>query len=99
MRRRSRYDSLQPLDQPTWLVVRNVHSQAMDSRQVAAGANLRAVLTCARNERIAQGWGCQEIGRSCPVIFIERNGVRLQIGIERHDPEGPPAPGHSDACV
>jgi hypothetical protein len=98
MRRRSFPDPLQPLTVPTWLVTRNAHRQALDSRELAAGADLRAILVQARDERLAAGWACTDIGPAVGFFFAERAGERLQVSIERYDPSGPGAPGHSDSA-
>jgi hypothetical protein len=95
MPRRTRYDPLQRLQQPTWLVVRNKHRQPLEWRQLAPGADLRAMLLAARTERIAAGWVCTEVGRHESVFMAERDGERLETGIERYDPAGPEHPGHS----
>jgi hypothetical protein len=95
MPRRNRYDPLQPIPEPTWLVIRNKYRQPLEWRQLAAGAELRSILQAARCERIAAGWVCEEIGRSCGFFFTERAGNRLQVGIERYDPAGPGHQSHS----
>jgi hypothetical protein len=58
MVRRNRPDALQPLRQPTWLVVRNKHRQPLESRQLVPCVDLRAVLQAALIERTAAGWNC-----------------------------------------
>jgi hypothetical protein len=45
---------------------------------------------------IAAGWACDDIGPRCTFYFCERTGERLQVGIERYDPDGPGPPGHCD---
>jgi hypothetical protein len=96
MSRRTRYDPLQPLPCPTWLVTRDKHRCPLESREITAGADLRAVLHSARADRIAAGWVCDDIGRSCGFFFAEREGERLQISIERYDSAGPGPPSHCD---
>jgi hypothetical protein len=95
MRRRQRYDPLQPIAQTCWLVVRDRHRHAVEVRAIPAGTDLHATLNGARDERIAVGWSCTEIGRSQGFIFCERAGERLQIVIERFHPDDP-VPAHSD---
>jgi hypothetical protein len=48
-------DPLLPLPQPTWLVVRNVHRQALEWRRLAPGLDLRAILNYEREQRTAAG--------------------------------------------
>jgi hypothetical protein len=96
MVRRNRYDPLQPLQQPTWLVVRNSYRQPQEWREIAAGIDLRSTLEKSRVERIAAGWTCEDIGRVCSFFFAERQGERIQVTVERYDPGGPGPPGHCE---
>jgi hypothetical protein len=96
MARRSRPDPLKPLQQPTWLVVRNTYRQALKSLEIAPGVDLRAILTGVRAQYLAEGWNCDDIG-TCSFFFAERQGERLQVTIARYDPAGPGPPGQSDA--
>jgi hypothetical protein len=95
VRRRRPTDPLLPLPQPTWLVVRNVHRQALESRQLRPSADLRAILGSERDQRAAAGWACEDIGRVCSFFFAVCDGQRVQVGIERYDPDGPGHPAHS----
>jgi hypothetical protein len=95
MARRNRPDPLPPLQVPTWLVTRNKHRQPLEWRRLAAGADLRAILEVSRAERIAAGWACDDIGPHCGFFFCERDGERVQVGIERYDPGGPGHQSHS----
>jgi hypothetical protein len=79
-----------PHPQPTWLVVRNVHRQALESRQLGAG-----VVLVERGQRTAAGWPCEDIGYVCSLFFATRDGTRIQVGMERYDPDGPGHPSHS----
>ncbi|HTV79354.1 MAG TPA: hypothetical protein VMF03_13930 [Steroidobacteraceae bacterium] len=89
-------DPLLPVPQATWLVVHDMLRRPLEWRQLAPGADLRAILTHEREERLAAGWDCDEIGRVCSFFFAVRKGVRIQVGIGRYDPAGPGPPGHSD---
>jgi hypothetical protein len=89
MRRRQRYDPLQPIAQVCWLVVRDRHRRVVEVREIPAAADLRVVLNCARDERIAADWICAQIGRSQGFCFCERAGERFQIAIERFHPDDP----------
>ena len=92
MRKRSRPEPLKPRPQPTWRVVRNRLSQVVESTPLEPLADLRAVLTAAREARIAEGWECEEIGSCVAFFFCTRGGVREMVTIERCPP---PAIGKS----
>ena len=66
------------------------------SSGLAAGADLRAVLQSALREHAAADWVCTDIGRAVGFFFAERNGERVQVTVERYDPNGPGAPSHCD---
>ena len=93
VRRNRSVDPLLPLPQPTWLVVRDQHSLALEWRRLHPGADRRAILGYERDQRVAAGWTCDDIGRACTFFFAERGGVRLFVGVERYDPAGPGPPG------
>jgi len=87
-RRRSEPDPLAPVNEPTWLVVR----QFRDPSEVTAlepMADLRKVLTAAREARMADGWSAEEIGRRCAFFYCSRGGQRVWVGIEKRDPMSP----------
>ena len=96
VRRRRPVDPLLPLPAPTWLVVRNVHRQPLEWREIAPGVDLRAYLELARSDHTVAGWTCEDIGRVCSFFFATRDGSRIQVTVERFDPSGPGPPGHSD---
>ena len=95
VRRRRPIDPLLPLAQPTWLVVRNVHRQALESRLLAAGADPRAILNYERDQRTAGGWVCEDIAWMCSFFFAVRDKHRTQVTVERYDPDGPGHPARS----
>jgi hypothetical protein len=67
-------------------------SQVVSSTALAPGADLKAVLTAAREARIAQQWDCEEIGPCVAFFFCRRGGVREMVAIEMRCP---PAVGES----
>ena len=96
MPRRTLYDPLQPLTVRTWLVVRDARRLPVAAREIAPSTDLRSALKAARAERIAAGWICTDIGRADSVFFAERDGLRLEVGIERYNPSGLGPPSHSE---
>jgi hypothetical protein len=86
MRKRNRPEPLKPRGEATWLVVRDRLSQVVTSTPLEPYADLRAVLTAAREARIAQGWECEDIGSCVAFFFCRRGGVREMVSIEMRPP-------------
>src|SRR5256885_374228 len=94
MARRRCYDPLAPIPETAWLVVIDRFGKILDSRELPAGTDLRAVLTRAHSERLSAGWSCDPISPHCTCCFCTREGTRLMLGIHRVRP-GEPLPSHS----
>ena len=94
-RKRSAPDPLAPITAPTWLAVRNRLGFVIESIELTPGADLRAVLTAARDTRTATGWAAEPIGPSCGFFFASRDGERILVGIERQIPRSPLGNGTS----
>ncbi|MDB6013138.1 MAG: hypothetical protein JWL65_5388 [Gammaproteobacteria bacterium] len=88
-RRRQNVDPLLPILHPCWLVTRDKLSNVIEFTEVAAGTDLRAILTAERARYVADGWTADEIGRCCSFFFASREGVRVEVGINRQDPRVP----------
>ena len=61
-RKRSSPDPLASVGASTWLVVRGTVNAMIESTELAPETDLRAVLTAARDARIAAGWLADDIG-------------------------------------
>jgi hypothetical protein len=61
----------------------------LESQELPPGANLRGILAAAREDRIAAGWDCGEVGFACSGFNCTRDGVRLYVGIRTADPSLP----------
>ena len=85
-RKRASPDPLAPVNAVTWLVVRDALSQVLEFTELAPLADLRAVLSAARDARITDGWAAEEIGPRCAFFFASRDGERILVGIERREP-------------
>jgi len=88
-RRRRSASALAPVNAPTWLVVRSATGFVVECTELALGADLRSVLTAARQARVSDGWAAQEIGAWCSFFFAARGDARLMIAIERQPPRDP----------
>jgi hypothetical protein len=93
-RRRSVPDPLKPLAQRTWLITSDMLRNRLDIRELPPHADLLKILSEARELKITEGWSCDEIGRCCSFFFAIRGGVRIEVGIQQHDP-AVPLTGHS----
>lgn len=89
VRRRTNYDPLLPIPAVTWLVALDMLRGVREFRELAAGTDLRAVVTAERAKRIADGWVADEIGSCSSTFFCSRDGERLEVGIIRRDPRKP----------
>lgn len=87
--RRSSYDPLKPVSEPTWLVVRDKCTQVLAVQLLERRADLRAILNATREARMAAGWRAEPIGRASSSFFCSKDGMRVMIGIERRDPSNP----------
>lgn len=81
--RRSAPDPLAPIDDPTWLVVRDMCGQLLERTDLAPRTDQRAILAAAREARIAHGWLADEVGPRCSQFFATRGGERVVVGVER----------------
>lgn len=87
--RRSVPDPLAPIPHPTWLVVADMLRNSLEVTEIQPHADLRAILTAARDEKIRDGWKCDVIGRCCSFFFATKGGERIEVGIQRADPAKP----------
>jgi hypothetical protein len=88
-RGRSRLDPLQPLNCVAWLVVRDQVGRILECTELAPLADLRAVLTAARDARGRAGWDAQPLGPVDGSFFASRDGVRVLVAIEQQRPRSP----------
>jgi len=86
MRRRKRPEPLLPRPEAAWLVVRDQLSQIVEYTPLEPHRDLRAVLTAARETRIADGWQCEDIGTSVGFFFCRRGTLRYLVAIEARKP-------------
>jgi hypothetical protein len=84
-----------PVNERTWLVVRDEWRDVLEARALEPMANLRSELEAARQARIADGWDADQIGRRTAFFFAQKKGKRVRTTIEHWDPALPPSLGHS----
>ncbi len=82
-RHRSAPNPLAPRNAPTWLVVRDRIGGVIESTELAAGEDLRARLSAARDAKLAAGWMAEDIGPRCAFFFASYGEERVLVAIER----------------
>lgn len=75
-------------------MTRDQFRAVLEVTELAPGTDLRRILIAAREARIGFGWACEEIGGSCGFFFADKDGTRVIVSIERHDPSKPSAWHH-----
>jgi len=86
MSRRGATDSLNPVNEPRWLVIRDRYSRAIECRALEPKTNLRGVMEAERARRAAEGWSVDTIPKNCSFCFCDRDNERLCIAIECYEP-------------
>ena len=86
IRRRAICDALEAGSEPRRLVVRNMHRGLIESRPIAADADLKRVFVAAMLEFIDGGWRLEEFSSRCGEFHCTRGAERIAIGIETVEP-------------
>src|ERR1700761_3528387 len=79
-------DSLQPVDEPRWLVLRDRCNRALEYRELWPRSDLRAAMNIERERMCASGWQLEPIPRNCSFCFATRGHERVSIVIECFEP-------------
>jgi hypothetical protein len=91
MRKRSRFDALQPVEKRTWLTVTTMAGELLRSQPLDPLTNLRLVLDNELERMQAEGWFTAEPHSSaCAAFFAERDGVRVGVTVVSLEPGTPP---------
>jgi hypothetical protein len=85
-RRRGAVDSLNSVDAPRWLVLRDRCSRVIEYRALAPRTDLRAALRAQGAALAADGWQIGDTPRNCAFFFCERGNDRWYISIEHFEP-------------
>jgi hypothetical protein len=85
-RRRGATDSLNPVNEPRWLVVRDACRRVIEFRALAPGADLRAALNACTAALAADGWQVGDIPHNCSFVFCQRDDERVCVSIECYEP-------------
>ena len=67
-------------------MVRNMHNAVVESRQLAAGADLKRAFIAAMLEWIDAGWSIPEFSSRVGVFFCTRDVDRRQVEITPSNP-------------
>lgn len=87
--RRTTYDPLQPLNAPTWLVVRDPLNTLLSSTELPPNADLRSIMITEQAIRLREGWELEEHGLNASIFFCHRGNERISVSISRSDPALP----------
>jgi hypothetical protein len=86
MRRKTRHDSMKPIDAPTWLVVEDQYSKRIYVEELPAGTDPRMVMIRAMARSVGNGWEVEELPGTIPVYFCRRGDERSLLKIAKRDP-------------
>jgi hypothetical protein len=79
-------DPLDPVDEPRWLVVRDLCRRVLEYQELWPGRDLRAALAAECDRRTADGWTVDDIPPHCAFCFAQRAHERVCITVECHAP-------------
>ncbi|MDB6102822.1 MAG: hypothetical protein JWO52_2821 [Gammaproteobacteria bacterium] len=85
-RRRGETDSLNSVNEPRWLVIRDRFSRAVEYRALEPRTDLRGVMEAERTRMTAAGWCVDTIPKNCSFCFCDRGNERVHIAIECYEP-------------
>jgi hypothetical protein len=86
MRRRGATDSLNSVDEPRWLVIRDRYSRLVEYRALEPRTDLRNVMEAERARRAAEGWSVGTVPKNCSFCFCDLDNDRMCIAIECYEP-------------
>jgi hypothetical protein len=86
--RRSNYDPLAACDRPRWLVTLSMCREPLSTREIAPGADLRAVMRDAQAAMLADDWQPECDGRH-GFFFARRGDDRVEVGLQTIPPGSP----------
>jgi hypothetical protein len=93
VRRRCEFDPLEVISKPRWYVVWSMHGKVIESRQLAARADLKREFVAALVTWVNDGWQVGEFASASGTFFCDRNPERRMVSIEPTDPNNTPAIG------
>lgn len=85
-RKRSAVDSLATVNEPRWLVTRDMVGRPVEYRPLEPQTDLHAVMQAERMRRAAEGWTVETIPRNCSFCFASRAGDRTCFSVEVYEP-------------
>jgi hypothetical protein len=100
IRKRAAHDPLESSAEPRWYVVRSMHGTVLESRALAAGADLKRVFVLAMLHWIDAGWRLGEFSSTSAAFFCDRHPERRMVSIDPTDPHDVPMYGgaHLGGC-
>jgi hypothetical protein len=88
MPRRYRPDPLATVNEPRWLVTHTMQHTVLSCQEIAAGADLHAVMREALATTAADGWR-PESDSDWGFFFARRGANRIEVGLQYAPPGAP----------
>src|ERR1041385_6855168 len=86
MKRRGRYNAMEPVPQPTWLVIRDEVQRPLKIELLEPGVDPRMVMIKAMARSIGLGYEVEELPGVIPLYFCRKGEERRRVSIERANP-------------
>jgi hypothetical protein len=80
-------DSLDAVNAPRWLVIRDRLSRVLEHWPLGPGADLRGALKAKEAALIAEGWKIGDTPRNCSFFFCERDNERWCVSVDHYEPD------------
>lgn len=85
--KRFKRDPFDPVQSPRWLVVRDRHTEVLESTRLDPLTNLRIVFLATVLNRMNKGWTAEDFGPAASVCYLTKGAERISISIDWSDPE------------
>lgn len=86
IQRRTRYDAMQPIPEPTWLVVANQYGDSLYVRELPPNNDPRMTMIAAMARSIGKGFEVEELPGVIPIYYCRKGDERRSVSIVRKAP-------------
>jgi len=84
--RRTRFDSMAPSNEVTYLVVLDQYTKPLYVRELPPNTDPRIVMIEAMSRSVREGFEVEELPGLMPLYFCRKDGERRQVSIARKPP-------------